>query len=538
MPVKKSCVILSLLAAWFVASTVHAQSQEAGTEAPEAQGQSPRFDIWEFNVEGNTLLDTKMVERAVYQYLGPAKTINDVELARKHLEELYHSQGFGTVQVDIPEQNVDNGLVRLRVTEGKVDRLRITGSRYYSLGYIRSRVPALAKGNVPYLPDVQAQLGTLNQETQDRKITPVMRPGRTPGSVEIELKVEDEFPLHGSVELNNRYSPDTSTLRLVNNLRYDNLWQRGHSLGLSYLVAPEDPDEVAVFSGTYVMRWPHESNRVLALYALSSDSDVATAGTIAVIGKGTIVGARYIMPLQSLHNYFHNVKLGIDYKDFKEDTFPIGGPTNKTPITYLHWSTEYELNYLTDSSTTRFSIGPQFGLRGVVNDQKDFALKRTQADANYFYLASELNFDYRWPSRVAASVRLDGQWAASPLISNEQYSAGGLESVRGYQESEFLGDDGMRLSLELRSPSYASLIPVDAIDEFYFLAFTDAAKVWFDDATGGQEKSSELIGAGFGMRVGAGKYIGAALDLAWPLKDGEESEQGEIRPHFSVELGF
>ena len=62
------------------------------------------------------------------------------------------------VLVDIPEQDVVSGLVRLKVSEAKVERLEVTGSRFFSLGRIKAAVPGLAEGTVPHLPTVQKEV--------------------------------------------------------------------------------------------------------------------------------------------------------------------------------------------------------------------------------------------------------------------------------------------------------------------------------------------------------------------------------------------
>ena len=133
------------------------------------------------------------------------------------------------------------GVVILRVVESRVDRLKVTGSRYFSLGRIKEKVPALAEGQVLNVPRAQEQLAKLADETGDRKVTPVMRAGSTPGTVEVDLQVEDQLPLHGSVELNARNSVNTSRLRLIGQIRYDNLWQRLHSASLQYQVRRKTP---------------------------------------------------------------------------------------------------------------------------------------------------------------------------------------------------------------------------------------------------------------------------------------------------------
>ena len=78
-----------------------------------------------------------------------------------------------------------------------------------------------------------------------------MQLGKTPETVDISLKVKDSLPLHGSLEINNRATHDTTELRLSGALRYDNLWQRDHSVSFQFQLSPQDPDEVRVFSASY-----------------------------------------------------------------------------------------------------------------------------------------------------------------------------------------------------------------------------------------------------------------------------------------------
>ena len=157
----------------------------------------------------------------LYPHLGESKTIDDMEKARAALEETYKAAGYGTVFVDIPEQNVDDAIVRLRVTEGRLDRVRITGARYFANGQIRRRPPLCNATPCSNLPKLQQELGDINRRSRDRTVTPVLRAGRTPGTVDVELKVQDSLPAHGTVEVNDRYTADTSKTRVSVNLSYD-----------------------------------------------------------------------------------------------------------------------------------------------------------------------------------------------------------------------------------------------------------------------------------------------------------------------------
>jgi hemolysin activation/secretion protein len=88
----------------------------AAFAASATRAQESRFDVLEFEIEGNTVLPALAIERAVYPFLGPGKTIDDVQGARAALEKAYQDAGYLTVVVDVPPQQVKGGKVVLAVT--------------------------------------------------------------------------------------------------------------------------------------------------------------------------------------------------------------------------------------------------------------------------------------------------------------------------------------------------------------------------------------------------------------------------------------
>lgn len=527
LPVIRRSYVLILSLSLLAVGLVHAEPQ------PE-ENAGPRFDIWEIRIEGNTLLETERVERAVYPFLGPDKSIDDVEAARKMLEDQYHHEGFQLVLVDIPEQKVQQGIVRLTVTETTVDRVYISGSRYYSLGHIRQQMGAIAKGQVPHIPSMQEALTVLSQETPDRVITPIMRAGRTPGTVEFELKVKDKFPLHGSVELNNRNTEDTSRARLAASLRYNNLWQRNHSASVQYQVAPENRDQVEVWAGTYVL--PIGGRNRLALYAVDTSSDVATVGALNVVGNGNIFGARAIFPLPGTSDYFHSATLGVDYKDFKENVLQ-GSDTSKTPIDYAPFTARYDGVQRGLKSQLNFDLALVWAFRGLATSRQAFDEKRFGAESNFFYLTGNIKHLLRLPKDFRLSSRLGGQVTDKSLISNEQFGAGGMESVRGYYESQVLGDKGITGSFEVVTP-HLGLNAWKWLEELRGSVFLDGAKVKVVDALPGQDASFDLLGAGFGLRFSASQGLTGSFDYAWALQSEGKTEAGSQRADFQLLYEF
>ena len=105
-------------------------------------------------------------------------------------------------------------------------------------------------------------------------------------------------------------------------------------------------------------------------------------------------------------------------------------------------------------------LSANFGVRGLGNTEEEFENKRFKAKPNYIYFGAFGEYTHNFSNGMQAIAALDGQFADSPLVSNEQFGAGGAESVRGYYESQSLGDDGVIGNLELRSPSYVKHVPI------------------------------------------------------------------------------
>lgn len=510
----------------------HAAAEPAAVEARAEE--NPPFDILEYRIDGNTLLSQRAIERAVYPHLGEAKTLQDVEKARQALERSYQQAGFLTVFVDIPPQTVENGTVTLHVAEGKIAHTRVKGGRYYSHGRILAQVPALAEGTTPQFDQVQKELAALSGP--NRRITPVLRPGRTPGTVDVELQLADQLPLHGQVELNNRYSANTTPTRLNASVRYDNLWQREHSVNLGVQVAPEETEESRVVYGTYV--WPLADRSALALYGVRSSSNVAAVGDLNVIGKGTVLGARYIRPLRGIGSLDHSVTLGVDYKDFGENVRQTSAPVGlDTPVTYAPFMANWDGTLRKPRSVTEVGLGAGFSIRGVTAEDADFSIKRFNATASYFAIRGRVRETVLLPKDAQFVARVDYQYSGVPLIVNEQFAAGGVESVRGYLEFAAVGDSGYTASVEVRSPSVAKIF-ASWLADARLHAFVDGGQTAIVDALPGQDSHFSLLSTGVGMRVSGTQGLAGAVDVAYPFETAGLSEKGKTRVHFKVSYQF
>jgi hemolysin activation/secretion protein len=170
----------------------------------------------------------------------------------------------------------------------------------------------------------------------------------------------------------------------------------------------------------------------------------------------------------------------------------------------------------------------------VVTDQREFEIKRFKARGNYLYANAGVERIQKLPFSWNLYLKLDGQVADQPLPSNEQYAAGGMASVRGYKETEELGDDAVHGVVELSAPELASLLDWEKYFEFTPFVFYDFAGLRIKDPLPEQESSFTLQGTGIGVRGFIWRYFEYELDWGVALSDTSRTESGDHRIHFRV----
>ncbi|MCU1091193.1 ShlB/FhaC/HecB family hemolysin secretion/activation protein [Stenotrophomonas maltophilia] len=508
-----------------------------------AQDATPaaRVNINEYIVRGNTVLDPRLIERAVEPYLGPGRTLADVEQARDAVSALYQQAGYQSVYVELPEQQVSAGVVLLKVQQTPIGELRVVGAAPAAAARIRARVPALAEGQVPDFDRAQKELTALNEGGR-RQVMPLVREGKTPGTMDVDLQVEEKSPWRASAALNNDRSADTEKLRLSASLAHDNLWGRGHSASLGVFLAPQDTDQAKVFSASYTL--PFEGSPwSLEASGYTSDSRVLNAGGQGgagtgtnVIGNGHSIGLKLNYRLPGSTAWWRQLSLGVDFKDTEEDTW-MGSDNLKTPLKYAPLTLAFvgvrqgEQDQL--SISTQLVAGTR-RLFGYGSNGYDFSQKRAWADPSFVALKADVSnthtfgSDWQWYARGALQV------TDAPLVSAEQFAAGGMYTVRGYLSAEAIGDYGGVANLEWRTPAW----PLWSGSQLRVYSFADAAYLRLRRPLPEQRDQYNLASVGLGAQLRLGDHLQLRLDYAWPYADGPVTRKDDPRLHFNISTSY
>ena len=526
---------LSLLCLAMLALPGMARAQDAVPAAAPVAAPERQVTIEEYLVRGNTVLDARAIEAAVTPFLGPGRTLKDVEGARDALVAAYQARGYQSVYVDLPEQQVEQGVVVLQVSETKVGRLRVVGAQYNSPLDVRQQVPALTEGTVPDFTQAQVELTALNRGPK-RQVMPLVKQGSLPGTMDVDLKVDDSSPWRASVGLNNDYSADTKKLRTSMSLGHDNLWQMGHSATLSFFGTPGDLNQTKVWSASYVAPIGTQGWSVEAT-GYQSNSNVASTGGTSVLGKGHALGMKLNYTVPNSGIWWHSFSAGIDFKD-NQEALKLNGTGSNIPLKYVPLSVSYNGFAQTEAATYGLGLSLVAGTRasfGYGSDSAAYDDKRYKASPSFLVLKGDANTTYTLGSGAQLHGRLSGQLADAALVSGEQMAAGGANSVRGYLSAEATGDYGVSGTLEWRTPQ---LTYFSRLENWRLFAFADGARLRLRDPMIEQKDLFGLASVGVGSSFQFLRYLNGRIDFAYPLRDGPRTHKHVRRINFNLSASY
>jgi hemolysin activation/secretion protein len=526
---------LTMLCLAMLALPGMARAQDAVPAAAPVAAPERQVTIEEYLVRGNTVLDARAIEAAVTPFLGPGRTLKDVEGARDALVAAYQARGYQSVYVDLPEQQVEQGVVVLQVSETKVGRLRVVGAQYNSPLDVRQQVPALTEGTVPDFTQAQVELTALNRGPK-RQVMPLVKQGSLPGTMDVDLKVDDSSPWRASVGLNNDYSADTKKLRTSMSVGHDNLWQMGHSATISFFGTPGDLNQTKVWSASYVAPIGPQGWSVEAT-GYQSNSNVASTGGTSVLGKGHALGMKVNYTVPNSGIWWHSFSAGIDFKD-NQEALKLNGTGSSVPLKYVPLSVSYNGFAQTEAATYGLGLSLVAGTRasfGYGSDSAAYDNKRYKASPSFLVLKGDGNATYTLGSGAQLHGRMSGQLADAALVSGEQMAAGGANSVRGYLSAEATGDYGVSGTVEWRTPQ---LTYFSRLENWRLFAFADGARLRLRDPMIEQKDLFGLASVGVGSSFQFLRYLNGRIDFSYPLRDGPRTHKHVRRINFNLSASY
>lgn len=480
--------------------------------AGEVWAQGASFEIRAIRVEGNSLLPESLVSRTLDKFKGAGRSLADVNQAAVDLKAAYQSAGYPVVQVFPPEQTVSDGTVVLRVVEGRVARVTVTGLKAYDEANIRASLPALKEGEAPNASEVVADI-VLANENPAKQVAVNFQAGIGPGDVDARVDVTEDRIEKWVATLDNSGSLASGFHRVSLGYQHANIGNRDHLLSVNLNTTLEYPDKGANLTLGYHIPFYRQgmSLDLIGTYSNSSTSTTTAGNTLNFTGQGTYAGARLNYSLPSAGVWRHKVVGGLDYKDFANECRQGATVIPCGTITAQPLSLSYVFQMQTPEFQTGGSIGYTSNIAGGYRGAaQDYTAARAGATPDWSV----------WRAAVFVGMPLPGDWqvratgnfqeSSDMLIPSEQFGLGGASSIRSYAERAVAADYGYAANLELYTPDFGAKIG----DQFKTRAvfFYDFGTVR-SNTVGPPGVTLESVG--FGLRLNYGKDLSVKADLGF-----------------------
>jgi len=521
----------------------------AGSVAPALAQLAPtlpdRFPVTAVRVEGNTLLPESALSPLVASVPGEARSLADLRRAAARIQAAYRQAGYGGVVAYVPEQSLAEGKAVIRVVEGKIAKVRIKGEgRFYSTDNVRASLPALREGRTPVVKAVDRDIQLAN-ENSAKELRVTLSAGAAPGDIDADVEVAEQNPLRFMASFDNTGEPRTGDYRLGVGVQHANLFHADHVGSAQFQTSPGEPDRVRIYSLGYRVPLYGLASSLDAFYAYSSvttGTTTTTAGPLSFAGKGTVVGLRANRYLDRIGEYDHRITLGSDWREYLNDC-AIGalGPAACGPAGADLRIAPLSLAYVGQEQTPSGAWGINVALSRNIGGsrQEDFSAARAGATRDYQVWRLSAFAEIPVASGYGLAGRASFQYSPDALVPGEQLGLGGAASVRAYRERELAGDYGYFLSLEALGPKLpAAMLPDTSLRPLVFVDHGTVANHHGKPCRGLTEHQCSLSSVGLGLRIAAGKYASARVDIGRALEDGIVKSAGSLRGHVAISLAY
>lgn len=510
-----------------------ATAQTAGSDAVGA------FAIDRYEVVGDTKLGAAPIAQLLTPFTGKARHFSDVQSAIDALEGAYRARGLNLVRVSLPEQELNQGSVRLVVTETRLRKVQILGNTQFDVANIRRSVPGLVEGQTPHITQISSSLRLAN-ENPAKKTTIALQSAPNDDEVDATLQVVEQKPWMAGLSLDNAGSEATGKTQLTAQFQHFNVAGLDHTLSLQYTTTLEQPNRVGVYGVGYhipLYAW----GDALDFYGSYSDVDSGTvsagAFSLQVRGKGSVVGGRYTHNLPRGERYTSRISIGLEQKAF-QNNLGFQGVQLGRDVTVRPVSAIYSGDWTHATGNTNYYL---MGVRNIPGGdhggEADFSGNRVGASTSYSLLRYGLSHTQQFVSDWQIRAALNGQISRDALVAGEQFGAGGATSVRGYNERAASDDQGHVFNLEAYTPALCSGTTPSAL-QCRMLAFYDAATLSRNNALPGERSNTSLSSIGLGLRLGMGRYLTAQVDVGHALADSDTQSKGSTRTHLKLNLAY
>lgn len=487
--------------------------EEESKPEPEA---GPAFALKDVLITGSSVFKQDDLRDTYGSYIGKEVTFKDIDVIVKNIKGEYNKKGYLTTVVYIPEQDIVDGKVELKISEGAAGEVKVEGNKWFSNSVIRKYVH-IKKNELLNVFKLKRDILRLNQSS-DLEVKVVIDKGAEPGTSDIIIKVTDKIPYHIGAVVDNQGTRLTGKYRNSFSFRSGNLTGLKDSLYYSTVMSATSSGNFLTYAipiDTYGMKAAFD---VTQFY-----SKLGQEYKVYDITGTTEIYTPHISGELCLSDSFQaNVDAGIEIKSIKK--MNPGGITANDQLRLPYFSFDImKVDAFLGGGQTSFSPKVTFSTSNFLGASSLGHPTSSRADTGGFFAKYEHSVR-RYQKLFYESygvVRSQFQAASHTLPPSEQFQIGGAYSVRGYPEGDYLADYGATFSAEWYFPCYIFPKDLKLPGADKPLRYQVEPVVFFDMGGGGlmhanpgELKSKILMGLGGGLKISFNRNLFLRLEWA------------------------
>ncbi len=486
------------------------------------------IQLKQIQFEGNEALSDAELEAIARPYLEQEIDVTELEELRFKLTQYYISQGYINSGAIIPEQNLDAGILKIKLIEGRLSQINVTGQGWLHPDYLRMRLSGDDAFNVNELQDQFIQL--LNDpliENLNANYKPLAKAGESA----LDLKVRRKTPYQISAHYNNYNPPSIGSEQLQFSGWVRNLTRWGDKFDFSY----EKSEGADSFAGGFEIPLTAQGTKFEFNFNVGQSS-VIEQPLDQIDIKSKIRNFSWTLSHPLIKENQQQWLLGASFASRRSETslfgesFPFltGIENGRTLVTVIRLFQEYMM--ATGQHILAFRSTLNIGI-----DSFDSTIQKGHnlQDSEFFSWLSQLQYAYQINDEgMQVRFKSNLQLADEALLPQERIAIGGVYSVRGYRENELVRDNGFSGSLEFHYPLPTINIPLQ--NRFTLVPFMDYGLGWNHHS-----QTDELHSVGIGLNWELDKYLKAEIYYAHDLITAVDKTDHNLQDegvHFNVSV--
>lgn len=436
-----------------------------------------RIYVKKIQVVDSTVFTEQQLNQVVQPFEGRELTQEEIVKAADAITQLYLNNNYiNSRAIPVAQQpGSADGVVVIRVIEGRVAEIEVQGTRRLNPDYVRNRIQ-LGAGVPLNTIKLEDQLRLLRLDPLLNNIEASLRPTGKIGQSILIVRVEEADAFTSSFGIDNYSPPSIGSERLGIELRHRNLTGNGDELAGSWYHSLTGGSDLFDFS--YQIPVNAMNGKVRLRFAPNRNEITQPPfDDFGIKANQDVYDISYRQPLVRSPREEFALSLGFTHENgqtFLFDQLPtpfgIGPDPNGVSRTSVF---KFSQDYVRRDPQGAWYLQSQFNLgTGLL----DATLNNDPIpDGRFFSWLGQIQRVQRLNEDNLLLVQAELQLTPDSLLPSQQFVIGGGRSVRGYRQNARSGDNGFRLAIEDRITVQRNQAGLSTIE---LIPFLDLGAVW------------------------------------------------------------